>query len=121
MDSYNPVSQGDYERILGVLRQNADKTFVKRILRPEAFPTLDLGNGSHATHRMAWTEAGGKYYVYPTVLMTPDRKLQDYGDSAFDIVKRTGNFIEFNTPDEADWFSRNYKGAWGGKMNNEPK
>ena len=26
---------------------------------------------------------------------------------------QTGNFIEFNSPDEAEWFSKRYKAAWG--------
>lgn len=121
MDSYNPVTQSDYQRLMGILGQNADKTFVQRILNPQAYPTLDMGNGNHATHRMGWAEADGKYYAFPTVLMTPDRKLQDYGNAAFDIVRKTGNLIEFPTAQDADWFSRSYKGAWGGKMNNEPK
>jgi hypothetical protein len=71
---------------------NASKSFVQRILQPSAFPKLDLGNGQFATHKMAWAEKGGKYYVYPTVLYD-GKKLVDYGDKAFDQVMKNGNYI----------------------------
>lgn len=121
MDDYKPVSTDEYQRLMAILKTNASKSFVQRILRPDEFPTLDLGNGSHATHRMEWAEADGKYVVYPRVLLQEGRKLHDYGDNAWDHARQSGNFIEFNTPQDADWFSKRYKGAWGGKMNNEPK
>lgn len=98
-----------------ILQDNADKSFVQRIVNymgPQNSPVLDLGNGELATHRMAWNEAGGRYFAYPTVLMGQDGKLKDYGDSAWDHVVKTGNYIEFQSPQEADWFSKNYKRIW---------
>lgn len=121
MDDYQQVTPAEYQRLMAILKQNAGKSFVQRILRPDEFPTLDLGNGSHATHRMAWDEKDGKYYVYPTVLLQEGGRLHDYGDKAFDEVMKSGNFIEFDNARDADWFSKRYKGAWGGLMNNEPK
>ena len=61
------------DKVLSILRENADKTFVKRILTPDKFPALDLGEGNFATHKMAWGETENakgvtKYVVYPTVL-----------------------------------------------------
>jgi hypothetical protein len=94
-----------------ILMQHSDKSFVQRILNPSAFPTLDIGNGQYATHKMAWTEANGKYYVHPTVLWD-GKSLKDYGKDAFKHVMKTGNYIEFNSPEEADWFSTKYKAAW---------
>lgn len=122
MDDYQQVNADEYQRLMAILKTNGDKTFVQRILRPGDFPTLDLGNGSHATHRMAWGESGGKYVVYPTVLMGSDGGLVDYGPKdAWNHVQQTGNFIQFDNPKDAEWFSQRYKGAWGGRMNNEPK
>jgi hypothetical protein len=121
MDDYKPVSAAEYQRLMAILKTNANKSFVQRILRPDDFPTLDLGNGQHATHRMSWGEAGGKYYVYPTVLLQEGGKLHDYGDNAWDHAIKGGNYIEFDSPQDAEWFSQRYKGAWGGRMNNEPK
>ena len=33
-----------------ILEANKDKTFVDRILNPNKYPRLDLGNGNYATH-----------------------------------------------------------------------
>lgn len=101
----------EYDDVMRILMANASKSFVKRILQPKAYPTLDLGNGQVATHKMAWNEVGGKYYVYPTV-MYDGKKLTDYGDKAFALAQKSGNVIEFKTPQEADWFSKRYKAAW---------
>ena len=121
MDDYKPVDQYEYQRLMQILKTNASKSFVQRILRPNEFPSIDLGNGQRATHRMAWNEVDGRYFVHPTVLMTEGGKLQDYGDNAWDHAVKSGNYIEFPSAQDADWFSKRYKGAWGGKMNNEPE
>jgi hypothetical protein len=107
----------EYDDVMSVLQANADKSFVKRILEPKKYPTLDLGSGKSATHKMAWGEVdtpnGRKYVVFPTVLMGKDGKLVDYGDKAFEHVMKTKNFIEFDDPKKAAWFSKRYKAAWG--------
>lgn len=122
MDDFDQVSPEEYQRLMGILKQNAGKSFVKRILAPGDYPTLDVGNGNYATHRMAWTEAGGKYYVYPTVLLQDNGQLKDYGpEKAWDQVRQNGNYIQFDNPQDAEWFSTKYKGAWGGQMNKPPR
>lgn len=120
MDNYEPVTSDEYKRIMNILMANQNKSFVKRILNPAQYPTIDQGDGRYATHKMAWGEANGKYYAFPTVLYV-NGKLRDYGDKAWGEVLKTGNTIEFNTPQDAEWFSSRYKGAWGGKMNTPPK
>ena len=120
MDNFEPVTEDEYRRLMGILMENANKTFVQRIISPDRFPTLDAGNGAVATHRMAWNEAGGRYFVYPTVLYD-GKGLKDYGDAAWDQAVKSGNFIEFKTPQDAEWFSKRYKGAWGGEMNKPPR
>jgi hypothetical protein len=121
MDNFEPVTDWEYERLMELMQANNSKSFVQRILTPGKYPTLDQGDGSHATHRMAWTQAGDKYYVYPTVLLEKNGKLKDYGDAAWDAVRSTGNYMEFNDPEEASWFAQKYKGAWGGQKNKPPK
>lgn len=107
----------EYDDVMRILRENADKMFVKRILTPNKYPKLDLGNGEFATHKMSWgsidTDKGKKYVVFPTVLMDKDQKLVDYGDKAWDEVSKTNDFIIFNDPKTAEWFSNRYKAAWG--------
>ena len=120
MDDYQTVDSGEYERLMAILNRNSDKSFVQRILRPADYPTIPH-EGGYATHRMAWGEANGKYYVYPTVLLQQDGTLKDYGDAAWDHTQKSGNYIEFNNARDAEWFSKSYKGAWGGRPNNEPQ
>ena len=102
----------EYDDVMRILMANADKSFVKRIIQPGAYPTLDLGNGQVATHMMSWAERNGKYYVHPRILYD-GKKLKDYGERAFEQAIKSGNVIEFETPEEADWFSKRYKLAWG--------
>lgn len=108
----------EVKKIQSILEDNKDKNFVKRILDPDKFPTLDLGDGQHATHLMAWGETDGKNIVYPTVIQGEDGKLKQLGDDeAFDYALKSGEFIEFKTPKEADEFSKNYKKVWDVKTN----
>lgn len=122
MDDYQQVNNAEYQQLMAILKQNAGKSFVQRILRPGDFPTLDLGNGSHATHRMAWENLpNGRAVVFPTVMLTEGGQLQDFGKNAWQHASKSGNFIEFDNPAQAEWFASRYKGAWGGRMNNEPR
>lgn len=111
----------EYEKVLDVLNKNKTKSFVQRILTPDEFPRIKHSDG-FATHRMAWANTdGGKAIVYPTILLGSKGELKDYGSDALSHVINTDNFIEFNSPKEAEWFTKNYKSAWGGKKNNMPE
>jgi hypothetical protein len=58
--------------INNVLQEYKDKNFVQRVMYPEQYPKLDLGNGYHATHKMSWGEHPdnpGLSIVYPNVIM----------------------------------------------------
>ena len=120
MDDFDPVSHHEYLRLMGILSDNSGKPFVQRILNPAAYPSLDMGGGQVATHRMAWGKLGNQFLVYPTVLPEGDG-LKDYGDAAFNEVLRSGDYIKFDSEKDADWFSKRYKGAWGGRMNEPPR
>ena len=103
----------DDNRLLELLEQHKGKSFVKRILTPDKYPSLDLGQGRKASHLMSWIEAGGRYFAYPTVLYDGKGGLTRHDPrKAWEQVRQTGNFIEFDTPEEADWFSKNYKRYW---------
>lgn len=121
MDNFVPATDYEYGLLMDTLNKNADKSFVKRILQPANFPVLQQGRNI-ATHKMAWTEDDGKYYVYPTVLMEKGGKLKDYGpEKAWEQVRQTGNLIPFDNADDAEWFSSRYKAAWGGLKNKPPR
>lgn len=103
--------------VLPILQQNADKNFVQRIMKPNAYPTMPLGNGRYATHEMAWGESDGKSLVYPTVIYdTATQKLKKLDpDAAYRYARQTGEFIPFNSANDASFFSKNYKAVWGHK------
>jgi len=103
----------DIDKINAILKSNSDKSFVKRILHRDKYPVLNNPDGSFSTHSMAWGEADGRYFVYPTVLLDEDGTLKRFdADAAWGHVMKTGNFLEFSSPKEADWFSKNYKKVW---------
>lgn len=99
-------------KIKQILEKNKNKTFVDRILNPNNYPRLDLGGGNFATHKMSWMQVGDKYHVFPTVLWD-GKNLNEYTpEAAYEYVKQSGNYIEFDSPEEADWFSKRYKDIW---------
>ena len=100
-----------------ILESNAKKNFVQRIINPKAYPTMPLEGGQVGTHLMAWAENDGKYIVYPTI-QWDGKQLVNWGpDRGFNEAMKQGEFIEFGTPQEADWFSRSYKRAWDNPIN----
>ena len=103
----------DFNKIAKILTENSEKSFVKRILNRDQFPVLDNEDGTVSTHSMAYGETeDGRFFVYPTVLMT-DKGLKRFGDNdAWRETQGSGNFIEFGSGEEADWFSKNYKKVW---------
>ncbi len=102
--------------IIKILADNADKSFVKRVMNPKNYGVLKNPDGSISTHSMSWGEDDqGKVYVYPTVLMEKDGSLRRYSDNeAWRHTQATGNFIEFPSREKADWFTKNYKRIWKG-------
>jgi hypothetical protein len=98
------------------LNQNARVPFVKRILFPDRSPVVpdpeDPTGKRVMTHKMSWSEADGNVYAYPSVMVDETGVLRDYGDAAFDEALRRRDFIRFDSPEQADWFTKNYKTYW---------
>jgi hypothetical protein len=95
-----------------ILQKNKDKTFVKRILDPDKYPTLDFGDGNWGTHKMSYMQFGDKYRVFPTILFNGKELQQFQPKEAWKHVNKTGNYIEFDDESDADFFSKNYKAFW---------
>ena len=102
------------KQILAILDQNKGKSFVRRVLEPDKYPTLDNGDGSVSTHSMAAeVDEDGNWYVFPTVLMTKNGLRRFDVWDAFSETKKTGNLIPFGkNKDAAIDFSRSYKKVW---------
>lgn len=94
-----------------ILDQNQNKDFVQRILKPQESPVITEKDGKIATHKMAWDHHNGKYIAFPTI-QRQGRGLVDKGENAMFDAVNSGEYIEFATPGEAEWFSKNYKRVW---------
>lgn len=69
-------------------------------------------DGTVSTHKMAYTEADGKYYAYPTLFQDEGKWIEkdDKNDwEAFKEAKNRKEIYEFNTEKEASDFA---KGSW---------
>lgn len=111
-----------------VMMANKDLNFVKRYLMPDMYPKLQtnklLGaegmiaapSDEYTTHWMSHDPETMR--VFPQIAMV-NGKLQDLGDRAADYANQTGEFIQFKTPEEAEWFAANgYKNA--GQLTSKP-
>lgn len=112
------LSQGfsgnpDRSKVMQILNANNGKLFVDRIINRAAYPTLDLGQGQFATHKMAWTDADGKYRVYPTVQYINGQMVDLGPEQGLQHAMKANDYIDFDSPEEADWFSQKYKSVWG--------
>lgn len=107
-------SVNDIDKINSILNVNAQKNFVQRILTPDQFPTLDLGDGNYATHKMAWATVDGKPIVYPTIIYQAgmNQLVPLDENSALNYALQSGEYIPFDNTADADWFSKNYKKVW---------
>lgn len=99
-----------YKYVDSVLSANNNLNFVQRIRNPTE--RLDLGNGEYATHKMAYDPDSKR--AYPTVVKQGDKLVQlKNEDEAWDYADKTGEYIKFNTPQEAEKFANNgYKIVW---------
>jgi hypothetical protein len=99
-----------------VLEKNKNLPFVQRILYPQQSPVAIDDEDSEGkrvmTHKMEWGEADGNYYAYPRVMEDESGKLKDYKGSAFKEASRRGDILKMQTPEQADWFTKNYKSYW---------
>lgn len=102
--------------IEAVLNRYNSVPFVRRILTPFKAPVAiddeDPEKKRVMTHKMAWGEADGKYYVFPTVMPDESGALRNFGDKAMDEAFKRRDVVPFNTPEEAAYFSENYKTFW---------
>jgi len=102
----------DLQEIQKILQRNESKPFVKRILYPQKYPRLKIDN-REATHLMTWMEVGkGRYVVFPTILYEKGKLVRYSPREAWEKVRKSGNFITFQDPRRAAWFSKSYKRYW---------
>ena len=104
-----------------IMMANKNLNFVKRYLMPDMYPALQTNKlmGSEgmiaapkeevSTHWMSHDPESMR--VFPQIVMI-DGKLKDLGEGAYDYADKTGEYIQFKSPEEAEWFAANgYKNA----------
>jgi hypothetical protein len=106
----------DQAKIKAILDANQKLNFVQRIINPDKYPTLPLpdeGPGAYGTHKMSYATGEKGAMVYPEIIQDSTGQLKRLGrQEAMDYAKKSGEFIQFNNPQDADWFGKNYKKVW---------
>jgi hypothetical protein len=116
VEKHPEVSDPDYYKYVdSVLNANRNLNFVQRIRNP--VERLDLGNGEYATHKMAYDPNSRR--AYPTVVKQGNKLVQlNSEDEAWDYADKTGEYIQFKTPQDAEKFANNgYKIVWNNPDN----
>ena len=120
-------------KILEIFEKNKGKKFVKRIMRADEYPAIQLRDGSESTHDMESRQVGGRFLVYPTIIykkVAPtlmkleqvdgdtfriiDQKKEDGlsrldSDAAFDHARATKEYISFSNMEDAEEFLRDWQ------------
>lgn len=102
----------EFDKVVSILEKNADKDFVKRIVYPDKYPKLTTEDGKSATHQMAWGSGDGKFYVYPSIVHDNGELTWLKDEDRWNYAKEKGEYIEFDSAEEAEWFSMKYKLVW---------
>lgn len=89
--------------------------FEQRALAPSKYPVIKNDDGSVSTHRMAYGEADGKYFAYPTIVQGPSGKLVQLDqDQAWRYAMQTKQYREFaDEKSAAEYAAGGYKRSWG--------
>lgn len=110
----NSTPQDDQGLLNAILSQNRDLNWVQRLENPYIFPVINNDDDSYSTHRMAWDQLGDKAIVFPLIIQDPlTGGLQQLSpQDAKRYAVENNQFIPFNTDEQADWFTKNYKKTW---------
>lgn len=112
--SLDPLLKGKDKRIINrFYRKNKKVPFINRILSKDTLQIQDWENPeNHATHKLGYVEADGKYYIYPEV-QKQGNTLIDYTSSpdkfkGFEEALKNKNVVPTNKS-FAEFFTSNYK------------
>jgi hypothetical protein len=116
IQSYQKKREMEEEWARKILAQHAGLNFVQRLLVPDQYPTLvrnDLpGAGNYSTHLLSWSTVGKdkKPIVYPEIVWDKKQGLRQLKPrEAVDHALKTGEFIPFDSPEDAQRFTVMYK------------
>ena len=124
---YSPLSEPPHKNIsMDYLNSQTDiplnsrLNFEQRVLNPGSYPGLQLRNGSVASHLMSYndmTDREGKpfYMVYPNVVQQGDKLIRLEPRDAIKYALENTEYRRFNTPEEAEYYTKYYKDRFWGK------
>lgn len=99
----------DKLRLLEIILFNRKKDFINRMMNANDFPVLENRDGTVSTHSMAYGEADGQYFVYPTVVYQDGKMMRLGPDTAWTRAMESGDYVMFENEDDAREFSSEYK------------
>jgi hypothetical protein len=101
------------EYINSILDNYAHLNFVDRIRNPENYPKgLELTQGSVSAHKMTTFNVDGQHLIAPRIIYDKENNsLMDLKDpnATIEHALKNGEYIPFNSKEDALWFSKNYK------------
>lgn len=111
----NAIRDGGTRIQSPVIDPNTKLNFEQRVLKPNSFPSIDNGDGSVSTHKMAWGDADGKYMAFPTIIQGADGKLVELApQEAQRYAQESGEYRKFDKPEDAESYAEGgYKKFWG--------
>ena len=119
------IEEENFQRRMPHLVKNKEKNFVQRILNPKlnkgkeaSWEDKKTGESGTMTHFMTSMDnkvipmvvdmGGEKFHKFEDDLFDA-KDWKSAGDKAYEYAMETGEFIETDSPQEADWLSKNYK------------
>ena len=103
----NEADNPEYATMSLVVNQrNKTNPWIKRKLEGSPLK-INNSDGSISTHKLATSEADGKFYVYPTII-EKNGKLEELNpDSAYGYAVVTGTRLAFDNKKFADYYAKN--------------
>lgn len=98
--------------IKGKLDENKDKNFVDRIINKDKYPVIKNKDGSHSTHLMTYSEVDDKVIAYPEIVMVKGKLKKLPPSKALEYALDKNEYISFDTTEDAEIFTKNYKNVW---------
>lgn len=98
------------------LRANARLPFVDRIINADKYPVRKNSDGTVSTHLMAWASDDKGAFAYPTLRLI-DGQWSESKDPRAAIT--AGDYIRFNSDEDAAYFTEHYKTAKSSKIKME--
>lgn len=102
------------EHIIDVVN-GQEANFVQRLKDPNR-KKINNSDGSVSTHKLAWAEVDNKIIIYPEIQEINGElvDLSNDRDKALKSALANNDYVEMQSPEEAEWFTTHYKEYYPG-------